>query len=58
MKLTDWNRSFPIRTVCEVTREINDLMILFKASIPEELFAEVGKRLVEQMTCRRKWTGN
>ena len=53
MGLDDFKRSYPIRTVCEVTREVFDIINTHRATIGEVVYAEIFTKLQEMMRMQK-----
>ena len=51
---TDFFRTYYKRSVCEVTREIFDIIHERKAEIGEEIYKEIFAKLQEQMVMQKK----
>lgn len=49
-----FKKSYPKRTVCEVTREIYEIITKNKHALGEILYNEIFKRLVDQMKMQKK----
>lgn len=54
MSKDDFNRSYPLRTVCEVTREINRMLVENMDRIGTELYEALFALLLEQMRYQKK----
>lgn len=54
MSLDDFKRSYYLRTVCEVTRELHDLVQEHKSLIGDDLYARIFDLLQEQMRMQKK----
>lgn len=54
MGVDDFKRSYRLRTVCEVTREIYDIITAHRAAIGEVVYAEIWAKLQEQMRMQKK----
>jgi len=50
----DFKRSYSLRTVCEVTREIYDIITANRATIGEVIYAEIWTKLQEQMRMQKQ----
>jgi hypothetical protein len=50
----DFKRSYSLRTVCEVTREIYDIITANRAAIGEVIYAEIWTKLQEQMRMQKQ----
>lgn len=54
MGLDDFKRSYYLRTVCEVTREIKDLIDAHRPMLGDTLYGEIFAKLQEQMIMQKK----
>ncbi len=54
MGIDDFKRSYPLRTVCEVTREVFDIINAHRAKIGEVVYAEIFAKLQEMMRMQKK----
>ena len=54
MSRDDFKHSHPMRTVCEVTREIMDIIDAERAKIGWGIYSEIAARLNEQMRMQKK----
>ena len=54
MVIMDFFRTYFKRSVCEVTREIFDIIHERKAEIGEEIYNEIFAKLQEQMVMQKK----
>lgn len=54
MGVDDFKHSYHLRTVCEVTREIYDIITAHRAAIGEVVYAEIWAKLQEQMRMQKK----
>ena len=54
MGIDDFRHSYPLRTVCEVTRDIHDLLAANKDRVGEDLYNLLFLLLQEQMRMQKK----
>jgi len=57
VSLGDFYRAFPFRSVCEVTREIHDIITAHQDRLGPALYQEIFGLLQEQMAMQKKMDG-